>query len=97
MEDKEVSKMDNIKEQRNLVRKIYSDKSISREVIQNAMGKIWKHSKATSLKEVEKTLFIINFSMETEKQIVVFEKIWLFGNKIFALQPLNERKQLNKI
>lgn len=61
------------------------------------MRKIWKVGKAATFKEVEKNLFIVTFSKKAEKQRIFSSKPWLFDNSIFSLQPLDGRKQLNKI
>lgn len=79
--EEEVSEMDNIKERRSLVGKIFSERSISRDTIQTTtMGKIWKLTRSASFKEVEKNLFIITFATEAEKQMVFSGKPWLFDN-----------------
>lgn len=89
--------MDNIKERRSLVGKICLEMSIGREAIQTTMEKIWKVGKAATIKEVEKNLFIITLSTEADKHRIFYGKPWLFDNSLFALQPLDWRKQINKI
>lgn len=47
--------------------------------------------------EVEKNVFIVNFSTDADKQRVLDEKPWLFENNLFVLQALNGPRQLIKI
>lgn len=66
-----LSEEDKIKERCNLISKIFNEQCIIREMIKEAMGKVWWLSKFGTFKEVRENMFIITFATETDKLRVV--------------------------
>ncbi|XP_042980007.1 uncharacterized protein LOC122310195 [Carya illinoinensis] len=72
---------------RSLIGKICSDRAISKEVIANAMGKIWRISKRAVFQEVEKNVFVITFANHADRQRILDGKPWLFASMLFMILP----------
>lgn len=77
-----------LKEERSLLEKIYSKRSISKEMIRMTMWKSWRVSKPAIFKEVGKTIFAITFAAKADKLRVIEGKPWLFDNNFFCSQRL---------
>lgn len=90
-----------IKERRNLVGKIFSDRYITREIVKVTMWKIRRINKQVAFTKVERNTFMITFATETDKYRVVSGKLWsgklwLFNESLFAIKDLDGLSQIEK-
>lgn len=85
-----------IKERCSLVRKIFSDRSMSWEIVRGTMGRIWRINKQAAFTKVGKNTSIITFATKTNKYRVMSGKLWLFDGSLFALKDLDGQHQIAK-
>lgn len=88
-----LSEEDQSKEQRSLLGKVCTDRTIGKEILKVTMGKIWRISKPEVIHEVEKNMFTITFDTESDKLRVLDGRPWLFDNHLFILKQLDSLLQ----
>ncbi|KAF5470878.1 hypothetical protein F2P56_011366 [Juglans regia] len=70
-----------------LIGKVCSDRSVGKDIISNAMAKIWRISKRAIFQEVDKNVFVLTFATHADKQRILDGRPWLFDNVLFPLRP----------
>ncbi|XP_042974687.1 uncharacterized protein LOC122306320 [Carya illinoinensis] len=85
------------KGQRNLIGRICLERVVGKEIVSNAMGKIWKISKRAKFQEVAKNTFVLTFTTHADKDRILEGRPWLFDNGLFALRPDDSTIQPSQI
>ncbi|KAF5472279.1 hypothetical protein F2P56_009013 [Juglans regia] len=85
------------KEQRSLVGRMASSRTISREALEATMAKIWRISKAAKFMEVSLNMFVLVFENQEDKQRVWAGRPWLFDNNLLVLREFEGHIPLHRI
>lgn len=85
------------KEQRSLVGKVLSSRTISREALETTMAKIWRISKVAKFMEVSTNTFVLVFENQADKQRVWAGRPWLFYSNLLALREFEGDVPLHRI
>ncbi|XP_041011352.1 uncharacterized protein At4g02000-like [Juglans microcarpa x Juglans regia] len=85
------------KEQRSLVGRMVSSRTISREALEATMAKIWRINKAAKFMKVSMNIFVLVFENQEDKLRVWAGRPWLFDNNMLALREFEAHIPLHRI
>lgn len=72
-----------------IIRRLYLDRVISKEIIRNSMMKIWKTTSPYSILDIQPNTFIFSFVSIEDMDWVMSRRPWLLRN--LMLQPLLQK------
>ncbi|XP_042969019.1 uncharacterized protein LOC122301691 [Carya illinoinensis] len=73
------------KGERSLIGKIWSERVIGKNIVENTMGRVWRLSKPAIFTEVGRNVFVITFATHADKNRVESGRPWLFDGNIFVM------------
>ncbi|XP_035551145.1 uncharacterized protein LOC118349709 [Juglans regia] len=88
--DEEVGEEISYRGECSLVGKVCMDRTISKEVVENTMKRVWKISKPAKFLEVDTNVFTITFANPADKYRVWSGRPWSFDYHLFALKLFEE-------
>lgn len=80
---------ENYKGKTSIIGKLHADCTISKEIIQNSMMKIWRTSKPFSVLESKPNIFLSFFNSDEDMQWVMSRSPWLFETSLLSLKEFD--------
>ncbi|XP_042958199.1 uncharacterized protein LOC122293796 [Carya illinoinensis] len=85
------------KGERSLIGKIWSERVIGKNIVENTMAKVWRLSKPAIFTEVGRNIFVITFATHADKNRLESGRPWLFDGNIFVMNVFDGYTPLGRM
>lgn len=88
---------ENYKEKTSIIGKLYADRSISKEIIQKSMSKIWRIARPFFVLDIKPNMFIFSFENVEDMNCVMQRKSWLFETSLISPKAFDGNTLVTKM
>lgn len=87
----------NSKGKTSIIGKLHADHTISKEIIQKSMSKIWRTSKPFCILDIKQNIFIFSFDNDDDMNWVMHRETWLFETSLMSLKAFDKNILVTKM